>query len=110
MAASGGGDGTIELWDVRTEQHDASLLGHGKTVTGLAWSPDGKALASASSDGTVRLWDVATREELGIIDDDVQLDLKLQFSPDGSILAGYGGGHLPEVIFWPAPRDYKLSH
>jgi eukaryotic-like serine/threonine-protein kinase len=105
MMASGGGDGTIELWDVPTEEHESPLLGHGERVISLAWSPDGKALASTSLDGTLRLWDVATRQELGIIDDNVHLDLKLKFSPDGSILAGYGGGHLPEIIFWPAPRD-----
>jgi WD40 repeat protein len=109
MMASGGRDGMIELWDVRTEEHEAALLGHGKTVTSLAWSPDGSALASASLDATVRLWDIVTRQELGIIENDAVLDLKLQFSPDGSILAGYGGGHLPEIIFWPAPRDEKPS-
>jgi hypothetical protein len=55
----------------------------------------------------VRLWDVTTRQELGIIDEDAPLDLKLLFSPDGSLLGGYGGGHLPEVIFWPGPRHEK---
>ena len=106
MMASGG-EGTIELWDVRTEVHEALLLGHKDRVTVLAWSPDGKILASSSLDGTVRLWDVATRQELGIVDEDAPLDLKLLFSPDGSILAGYGGGSLPEVVFWPAPRDER---
>ena len=109
MMATGEGNGIIKLWDVRSLEHEASLLGHGEKVTSLAWSPDGKTLASTSLDGTVRLWDVATRQELGIIDDDAAPDLKLQFSPDGSILAGYGGGQSPEVIFWSAPRDEKPS-
>jgi WD40 repeat protein len=108
MMASGD-EGTIELWDVRTEAHEALLLGHKDRVINLAWSPDGEILTSASLDGTVRLWDVATRQELGILDEDAPLDLKLLFSPDGTILAGYGGGNLPEVVFWPAPRDEKLS-
>ncbi len=40
------------------------LTGHDGPVEGLAFSPDGKLLASGSKDGTVRLWDVAARKEL----------------------------------------------
>jgi Tol biopolymer transport system component len=41
--------------------HD--LSGHTGTVRGLAFSPDGKRLASCSLDNTVRVWDVAARKE-----------------------------------------------
>lgn len=102
MMATGEGNGMIKLSDVRSLEHEATLLGHSEKVTSLALSEDGTTLASTSLDRTVRLWDVATRQELGVIDEDAAPDLKLQFAPDGSYLAGYGGEPYPEVVLWPA--------
>jgi WD40 repeat protein len=54
--AAGTADGTIRLWDVHTAGELASMHGHTQAVAALAFSPDGKTLASCGRDGDARLW------------------------------------------------------
>ena len=50
----------IILWDVATREEVRWLRGHTNTIWALAFSPDGKTLASGSADQTVKFWDTAS--------------------------------------------------
>jgi WD40 repeat protein len=53
-------DNTVILWDVSTRQPIGNpLTGHTQPVRSVAFTPDGKLLASGSNDNTVILWEVS---------------------------------------------------
>jgi WD40 repeat protein len=84
---------TIKLWDPATGGLIRGWDGGDGTVASLAFSPDGRILASGhlGPRGNVRLWDVATGSLLHTLRGHEQMVRSVAFAPDGRTLATAGG-------------------
>jgi WD40 repeat protein len=83
---------------------------HVKQVTALAFSSDGKWLASGSSDRTIKFWALPEGVLVKILDEQPRTALGLTFSPDGNVLvslaytAGFGA-----IELWSVPDGTLLN-
>ncbi|RKU20468.1 hypothetical protein C6501_00090 [Candidatus Poribacteria bacterium] len=82
-------DETICLWDVHTGTHRKIRTEHPRNAGrgGLAFSPDGKTIASGGGDGTIRFWDAHTGDAKKIFTGHSQEVRSIAFNPNGDYIA-----------------------
>ena len=80
--------------------------GHTDWVSSVAWSSNGKYIASGGNDKTVRVWDAATGKEISCYDGHSDPVLTVAWSPDSSRIAS--GSKDKTVQIWKAETGEKL--
>jgi WD40 repeat protein len=120
--ASGGGDETARLWDVATGRQVGLFKGHkqnanrpgfipiGCMISGVAFSTDGKTLATASyDDNDALLWDVATGKECARLRGHKGGVHVIAFSPAGKTVVTGGAFYDGSVRVWDAATGKQLA-
>ncbi|WP_187414569.1 WD40 repeat domain-containing protein [Nonomuraea sp. PA05] len=93
----GAAGNTLTLWNLDTGT-PTRLTGHTGQVLNVAFSPDGRRIATASVDRTVLIWDSTTGAVLKTLTGHTTAVNGVQFSPDGRLLAT--AGHEQTVKLW----------
>lgn len=76
------------------------------SVTGIAYSPDGKRLATAGMDGVIHLWDTSSRTKVGTLQNDAWTT-EIAFTPDNSrLVTRYQGG----VAVWDTATETRVHN
>jgi WD40 repeat protein/DNA-binding SARP family transcriptional activator len=107
MAAFGQDDGSVKLVDLHTGSERPMARRATGRVMGLAFSGDGKVLATASDDGSVGVWDVPTRTLRETFAGHAASALGLLFNPDATTL--YSGSADGSVIVWDVRGGRRLG-
>lgn len=86
-------DNEADVWDATTGQLLLRYQGHGSAneVYALAWSPDGKYIASGGDEQVIRVWDVTTGDTSLLYRGHTDRIWQLAWSPDGKKIASSSG-------------------
>lgn len=108
-------DNTIRLWDAQTGKLLNTLKGHSDLINAVAFSPDGKVIASGSGerlgsgDNTIRLWDVQSGEAINTIKGHSGSFNTIAYSPDGKVIASGSNDNSIRLSYLRGAR-YRFIH
>jgi WD40 repeat protein len=83
------------------------FIGHSSSVFSIAFSPDGKYLASGSLDKTVKLWSVESQKEVTTLQGHSEFVFSVAFSPDGKYLAS--GSQDKTLKLWSVESQKEVT-
>ena len=92
---------------MRTHHRSTRLTGHTGFVHSVAFSADGRLLASCGSDRTVRVWDVAAAKCVAVLNGHTDEVFSAVFHPDGTRLAS--GGRDRAVWLWDLATGQEVA-
>jgi WD40 repeat protein len=112
-------DAAVIVSDSRTGQEMLKLSGHTGAVNSVAFSADGRLVASASSDKSVKVWDAKTGKELLTLNGHTTDVMSVVFNPNGTRIASTGSltnqtsssaipGERSEVKVWDVRSGEEL--
>ena len=104
--ASAGQDRTVRLWRAEGLQDEAGLHGHTRRIISLAFSRDGRRLASWQEDA-VRLWDTGPDATLPVLRGHTLYVYPVAFTPDGRLIVS--GSWDGSVRLWDAATGSKVA-
>ncbi|QLJ02757.1 helix-turn-helix domain-containing protein [Streptomyces sp. NEAU-sy36] len=83
------------------------LTGHTAPIQALAFSPDGRILATASADHSVKLWDTSSHQLMSTLAGHTDAVTAVAFSPDGRMLASASADH--SVKLWDTSTQRETA-
>ena len=105
---SGGYDGTVRDWDLRTRAASAVFRGPGKTLWTVDVSPDGTRLAAAGEDAVIRIWTLGRADPPRLLRGHERNVWEVRFSPDGKRLASGSFDHTARLWDVGSGRSVKV--
>lgn len=87
--ATGSGDATIDIWDIKTGERVTTLQGHTSQISGIIITSDNKSLISCSNDFTIKIWDLETKKCVRTYNHGVPVDAI--YANDDYIFSSSGG-------------------
>ncbi len=97
----------VFVFDAHSGKPAMTLIGHDGGLLGVAYSRDGKRLASCGDDQTIRVWDLETRRTAHTLHGHVSGVLCVAFSPDGRRLVS--GGSDSTLRLWNSDNGGALA-